>query len=235
MSFLYLWVDLLSLLPPLFLSFHPKMNLHQRWWALWPAILIAALVFIVFDSWYTSLGVWGFNPEYLTGVHLHNLPLEEILFFICIPYACIFSYHCLNTLLPGPYAKRAQRFISLLLMFLSLVMLLVFPFKLYTLFAFGSVLVVVGLAEFVWKFSWLHRFYFAFLFLQVPFLIVNGILTGTGLDRPVVWYNKAHHLGPRILTIPVEDVFYGMSLLLFATMLFEWFLSLKNNNGVGHE
>jgi lycopene cyclase domain-containing protein len=63
--------------------------------------------------------------------------------------------------------------------------------------------------------------------LQIPFLIVNGILTGTGLDNPVVWYNPNHIIGLRIHTIPFEDTFYGMSMLLLSLALYEFFLSRK--------
>lgn len=234
MTTLYLWVDILSIGPPLFLSFHPRMRLQTRWWALWPAIAIAAIIFILFDSLYTSLGVWGFNPEYLTGIGLGNLPLAEMLFFICIPYACLFSYHCLNTLLPGPFFQSAQRSISLVLMIASVFFVLFNHSRLYTIFAFSSAFIMVGLAEFVFRSAWLHRFYFAYLFLQVPFLIVNGILTGTGLDRPVVWYNSEHHIGWRILTIPFEDVFYGMSMLMLSVMLYEYFLQRRTIKTLPH-
>jgi lycopene cyclase domain-containing protein len=56
-------------------------------------------------------------------------------------------------------------------------------------------------------------------------IVVNGISTGTGLEEPIVWYNDAENMELRILTIPVEDIFYGMLLLLLNTFLFELFLA----------
>ena len=68
--------------------------------------------------------------------------------------------------------------------------------------------------------------------LLLPFFIVNGILTGTGLDSPVVWYNDNENLGLRVLTIPVEDIFYGME-LIFLNLLIYQKLKLPKHKSVG--
>ena len=59
--------------------------------------------------------------------------------------------------------------------------------------------------------------------LLIPFFIVNGILTGTGIDEPVVWYNNAENLSIRILTIPIEDIFYGFELIILTIYFQELF------------
>jgi lycopene cyclase domain-containing protein len=59
---------------------------------------------------------------------------------------------------------------------------------------------------------------------MLPFLMVNGVLTGSLIDAPIVWYNDAENLGIRMFTIPVEDVFYGMGLVLLNILLTETFL-----------
>lgn len=43
----------------------------------------------------------------------------------------------------------------------------------------------------------------------IPFFVVNGVLTGTGIQGPVVWYDNTHNLEIRLLTIPVEDIGYA--------------------------
>ena len=229
MSYIYLWLNVLSLLPPFFLSFHPLLQLHKRWQYLLPAIFIVAIIFVLLDMWYTSMGIWGFNSRYLIGVKIGNLPVEEMLFFICIPYACIFSYHCLNTQLKRDFFAKIHGLISYMLMLFSGIMVLIYYHKVYTLFAFGSVLFLIFMLHFVFKVKWLSRFYFAYLILQIPFLIVNGILTGTGLKEPIVWYNASHIIGWRILTIPFEDIFYGMAMLLMSIAIYEYLIIKKEN------
>jgi lycopene cyclase domain-containing protein len=55
----------------------------------------------------------------------------------------------------------------------------------------------------------------------IPFFIVNGILTGTGIENEVVWYNNDENLGIRMLTIPIEDSVFAFSLILLNLLLFK--------------
>jgi lycopene cyclase domain-containing protein len=51
---------------------------------------------------------------------------------------------------------------------------------------------------------------------------VNGVLTGAVTPEPVVWYNENHIMGPRVVTIPVEDIFYNFFLLFPVVGIHEW-------------
>lgn len=223
MKFTYLAINLGSILIPFVFSFHPKLRFHQQWKAFWPANLITLLLFVGWDTIYTHLGVWGFNEAYLTGLPFFNLPLEEVLFFICIPYASVFTYHCLNLLIRKDHFAGISRFITPVLIAGSLLVVILNFGRLYTAAVFAGLALMTSLALLAVRFFKLSRFYFSYLILMIPFIIVNGLLTGTGLDEPVVWYNDQENLGIRILTIPVEDGFYGMLLLMLNTMLYEWF------------
>ena len=63
MKLLYLFVDLGAISVPLIASFHPKIRLDKHWRALWLAILISAVPFIVWDSYFNQIGVWGFTTQ----------------------------------------------------------------------------------------------------------------------------------------------------------------------------
>jgi lycopene cyclase domain-containing protein len=56
--------------------------------------------------------------------------------------------------------------------------------------------------------------------------MVNGFLTAI----PVVIYNDAENLGMRIYTIPVEDIFYGMLLMLMNIVMYEKIKNRKTSS-----
>src|SRR5688572_187164 len=112
-KYLYLTVDLVTILFPFLFSFYSKANFSKKWKYLWVAILIPGTIFIIWDEWFTQLGVWGFNQKYLSGLYIGSLPLEEILFFICIPYACVFTYETSSYLFKKDYFKSSQKPISI--------------------------------------------------------------------------------------------------------------------------
>jgi len=225
MNFLYLLVDLGAIAVPLLFSFHPKIELYKKWHLLCPAIFISLMPFVVWDSYFTSIGVWGFTPKYLVGSYLFGLPIEEILFFICIPYACLFTYYCFRIFYGTDYHIRAVNVITWLFLGVTVAMGIVYFDRYYTSWTAVGLVVFLLFLHFSAKVKWLSLFYFSHMFLLIPFFIVNGILTGTGLDEPVVWYNNAENIGVRIFTIPIEDVFYGMLMLLLNTFFFEYFLA----------
>lgn len=186
-----------------------------------PAILVTALIFIVWDAAFTEMGIWGFNPKYISGIYLLGLPLEEILFFFCIPYACLFTYFALNHLVERDILFPHQELISSLLIVLLLIFGSYYMDRWYTCVTFlftGGFLALVLLKL---RVRFMGRFYFAFAFLLVPFLIVNGILTGSITPEPVVWYDDSENTGLRIGTIPIEDAVYALLMILMPITIWE--------------
>jgi len=225
-KYTYLLIDVLSVIVPLLFSFHPRIRLYKHWKALFPAILIVAAGYALWDARFVHLGIWGFNPHYLTGFHLGNLPVEELLFFICIPYACVFTYECLSGFFAAKLSGIDIKPVSYMFSGVMIIIAVIFHDKAYTASAFGLIAGLVLLATLV-KTPWLSEFYVIYGILLIPFLIVNGLLTGTGLEAPVVWYKGSGIMGPRIMTIPVEDVFYGMGLILLNIWLYTFIKERK--------
>lgn len=219
----YLLINFFAILIPFIVSFDKRNYFFSRWKYLFPAIAVTGLFFILWDILYTSLGIWGFNPRYLTGIYIFNLPVEEVLFFITIPFATVFTYDTLIYLVKNDYFRKASRTISFTLVTLLFVVAVFNLSKLYTSVTFLLTASFILFHELVIKPTYLGRFYFSFLVLMVPFFIINGILTGSFIEEEVVWYDNSHNLSFRLFTIPVEDLFYGLLLILMNITLFEYF------------
>lgn len=221
MKLLYLSLNILTIVVPFIFSFHRKLRFHKQFKPFIIANLIVAAFFILWDALFTKLGVWGFNEDYVTGIRFFNLPLEEILFFICIPFACVFTYHCLNLFWNIKWSKKTEDIVvGLLIIFLLLTGVFNFE-KLYTSVTFIITSIVLIALRYYFKVAWLPNLLMVYLVLLIPFFIINGILTGTGIEESVVWYNNQENLGIRMGTIPVEDIVYGFLLFMFNVFLYE--------------
>lgn len=219
MKTLYLAIDIGAVAVPFLFSFHPRIRFYKLFGPAFAAIAIVAAAFVLWDIYFTHLGVWGFNPEYLVGAYLQNLPLEEVLFFICIPFSCLFTYYTLKSTIFKKIKVPRDRPLAILAGAAKIVFALFHLDQLYT----SSAIFVCG-ATLLWAAARKENiavFALSYLILLLPFFIVNGILTGTGLPRPIVWYNNAENLGIRALTIPIEDFFYGMSMIFLNIIVFE--------------
>ena len=180
---------------------------------------------MIWDAVFTRLGVWSFNPRYILGIYFFHLPVEEILFFICIPFSCVFTYFCLDKFYNLSWNKPTEKISCIVLSTLLLVTGLIFYNRLYTSVTFISTALVCLILKFMFKIDWFGKAVSVYAILLIPFLIVNGILTGSGLDEPVVQYNNMENLHFRLFTIPVEDVFYGFELMLLNIYLYKLFVN----------
>ena len=59
---------------------------------------------------------------------------------------------------------------------------------------------------------------------MIPFIIVNGALTGMFLNQMVVWYDPDGIIGLRLFTIPIEDSIYAFQLILSNLFLYKYAL-----------
>lgn len=183
-------------------------------------MILPALLYILWDIYFTAKGVWSFNPEYITGIKLYNLPLEEALFFFIVPYCCVFIYACIRAYFPKLVNKKSADHV---MQAIAMILLVTAPFcigKDYTSWTFiftGAFITILYLCRNFFKSFDAVSFLVSYAICLIPFLIVNGFLTAI----PVVMYNDAENLGIRIYTIPFEDAFYGMLLTLLNIVIYE--------------
>jgi len=226
MKYTYLLIDLSCVAVPFLFSFHPAIKFYRDFRPFFAANAISACCFIAWDMIFTEQGFWGFNEEFITGIKIYNLPIEEILFFVCIPFACVFSYRCFNMIFKNSWNNN-DRIITMLISVILFVIGIWHWRRAYTATTFISISLLIVLVRFIFRQRWIGNLYRAWLLLLPTFLIVNGLLTGTGLSSPVVWYNNEETLGVRILTIPVEDIVYSLELLMLTTFFYELLLMIS--------
>lgn len=206
---LYAIINFGIIIIPLLFSFENNLKYYKKL----PQVLFASIVvgipFIIWDSFSTSNNLWSFNSEYVYGVRLFHLPIEEILFFITVPYSILFLYetYLFYTIEDSKVFNIYPIFITSLI---SLFTAIIFFEKNYT-FTILLIFTFLQLTFFFTKprFIFRKKFLFFILFTLVPFGIVNYFLTSI----PIVQYNLKEMIGIRIITIPLEDFVYSISLI----------------------
>jgi lycopene cyclase domain-containing protein len=69
------------------------------------AVLLPALIFLIWDEVAVAGHVWTYDPAYITGLVVpFQVPIEEVLFFIVIPLCALLTYNAVSTVLD--WAKR---------------------------------------------------------------------------------------------------------------------------------
>lgn len=225
----YLLINLLTISICFIASFDRRLRFDKHFGSFILAALIVATPFILWDMWFTAEGVWWFDTNYTLGIKIGGLPLEEIMFFFFIPFSCVFTYFSFDKFWKWPALEGLNNMVAFATIVVCGVSALAYMDQWYTLLT-----ALVGVASMVFfhliaRIPWLTQASLIYLILTPGFLLVNGVLTGTGVDSPIVNYNSEHHIGLRIVSIPIEDTVYGYFLFMWNIFLFKKF-SRSNKN-----
>ena len=219
----YLKILILSTIVPIIFSFHPKVKFYIYYKSIFSAIVLTSSIYVLWDIIFTKLSVWGFNNQFTTDIYIFNLPIEEILFFLCIPFCCLYTYHLVEKFNISFFKNVNWKKVNIYILLVVLIVGLINYTKLYTFICFitfSLVLFIVNKSTININFTFFYTTSFLVIF---PFLIINGALTGMFFEQTVVWYNNNEILGLRIFTIPMEDVFYAHQLILLNLFFYKKF------------
>lgn len=220
---LYVWILIGSISGPLLFSFLPQVKFYKHWHIALLASGVVSLLFIPWDIYFTKKGIWGFTEQYLLGVYYWGLPLEEILFFIFIPFCSLFVYECIERFTFFrkswyTYALSKKKIVGVGFLFIICwVFVQGLHYTASVVGGSGLLLMLYAIKPFYRLLEW-GRFLLAYVLVGIPFLIVNGMLT----YYPVVWYNNAENLGIRVFSIPVEDFLYQFILFSLNVVIFNF-------------
>lgn len=224
----YLLINFLTVIICFVFSFDKRIQFNKHFPAFIKASILTAIPFIAWDVWFNAHGVWWFNTDYTTGLILFGLPIEEWLFFICIPFSCVFTYFCLDKFFNLDWANAFNTIIVFFSVIVCVLIGLLHYDKIYTFVtALVTTLTLIYLHFFA-RVQWIGKASLIFFILMLGFFPVNGVLTGTGLESPIVNYNPKEFLNIRLLTIPIEDAVYGYTQFLLNIYLFKFFQKSVN-------
>ncbi|MGV6946715.1 lycopene cyclase domain-containing protein [Sphingobacterium kyonggiense] len=204
-------------------SFDRRILFNRHFGAFLKSAVLVAIPFIAWDVWFTARGVWWFNTDYTLGIVLAGLPLEEWLFFMFIPFSCVFTYFCFDKFFKLDWLSGFNNLIVFVIVIVCSVMALLHYDKIYTLVTAIATIATLIYLNFIVRADWIGKASLIFTVLMLGFFPVNGVLTGTGLETPIVNYNQNDFLGIRMLTIPVEDAVYGYTQFLLVLYFFKKF------------
>lgn len=221
LSFTYLIVLFGTIIICFIASFDKRIRFDKNFVPFIKAAIIVAIPFIAWDIWFTKEGVWWFDTQYTVGILIAGLPIEEWLFFICIPFSCVFTYHCLDKFYAWSALEGLNNVIAFLTIITCAVVALIHHDKMYTFITSLVTAVTMIYLHFFARVSWIGKASIVFMILMLGFFPVNGILTGSFIPSPIVNYNPDEFLGIRMGTIPIEDAVYGYAQFLLVLYCFK--------------
>ena len=223
----YLLINFFTIIICFIYSFDRRIQFNRHFGTFAKASIIVAIPFILWDIYFTKIGVWWFNDAYVIGWRIGGLPIEEWLFFICIPFSCVFTYFCLTKFFDLSLFNAFNNIIVFITTIVCAVVALLYFDRTYTMVTAIVTICSVIYFHFIAKQEWIGQASFIFFVLMLGFFPVNGILTGTGLESPIVNYNPNEFLNLRMGTIPIEDAVYGYAQFLWNIYFFTKFKKSK--------
>jgi lycopene cyclase domain-containing protein len=92
MALEYLLVLALTILVPALRARDPNVPLSRRRRDVLLTLLIVVPPYWLWDCIATARGHWSFNPEFVIGIRMFGLPVEEFLFFPVVVFVAIFVW-----------------------------------------------------------------------------------------------------------------------------------------------
>lgn len=225
----YSEVLLAIFIPVAIISFLTPISRYRRYKPLLFSIGVVAPIYILWDELAVIYDTWSFDKYHVIGLYFFYLPLEEVAFFLVVPFSTLLIFEVLRAKIKGDFPKRIVTFVGLILSAFFIIFGLLYISKSYTsvasFFAAFSIITALILDRdlMVRKSLWL---YIAISY--IPFIFFDHIM----VSLPIFTYGKGSIIGIRIWGIPFEEFMYVFSLLLLYTVFYDF---SRNRLGLGGE
>jgi lycopene cyclase domain-containing protein len=213
----YLLINILTIIFPLILSADKKLKFYKNIPFLLQSMLFVSTAFIIWDAIAAKRGDWAFNPSHLIGFYIFGLPIEEILFFITVPYSCVFIYETVKLYINEKQFGFSKWLFVMPTLFFAAGALIFYKYNYtFTVFVFTAVFFIAALLfKPVLLIS--KTFWITILISFLPFFVVNYFLTSI----PIVSYNEFTFSGKRFVSIPYEDFLYSFSMISLWILIYD--------------
>ncbi|WP_338598395.1 lycopene cyclase domain-containing protein [Sulfolobus tengchongensis] len=224
--FAYLEIDSLIFFPTLLISL-VFLRGKRNYLALLKSILLVDPFYLLWDFIATWKDSWSFNPQYVMGIYVIDLPIEEIIFFLVTPFATLTIYDFMrDRIAKNIFIKHSEndRIIKTELILSSLFLLtvgfIILPSHSYTAIDLIYLSSFLLLSSFQNPHIFASKYFWEFMGLTyIPFFIFDFFLT----YLPVVIYGPRSILGIRVISIPIEDFIYSFSMIGFYLIFYIYF------------
>jgi lycopene cyclase domain-containing protein len=215
----YLLLQLAFLVIPVILSTRKTIRFAFQLRYLVPAIVFSGAIFVMWNMRFNELLIWTYNPNYITGILLARVPLEEWISFLIIPFSSVYIYAFLKIKLEKLDKQNIFVALSLLLFIGMGTLAYVFRRNMFSFFTFFLGAIYLGYTVFRNRFKkYYTAFYGSFIVSLLPFIVVSIV----ALRLPVITYNTDHIIGIQVFGIPFERFFYLFLMLLITTTIYEY-------------
>lgn len=211
----YLLINIGIILFPLLFSFEKNVKFITNIRFYFFSVLVVSTIFIIWDVIFTKLNVWAFSENHTHNFRIFHLPLEEILFFITVPYSTLFLLEVIKYYVKFYEFKYGNWLIYIFIIF-TLIFFIFNYNQLYSAVVSLYLILVLVLLLIEKKLIYSNHFWILTFFMFIPFFLVNYILTSV----PIVTYNPNEFSNFRVTTIPFEDFLYSLSLITSYTLVY---------------
>lgn len=222
----YIYLVALALLFLIFLIFglNRKLAIRQGIKYIIPSVVISGAIFLMFEFRFVEFNIWKYNPDYLSGIFLFRIPLEEWLVYIVLPLTGYLVYELVHAVVYKTGNPNYYVVLSLILLVVFIVTTYTCRKLTYTFVIFLLLSVYFGYIVFRGQLKPHYGFfYISFLFSLVPFFFLNAFIVGL----PVILYNPHYISGVSVIKIPLENIAGFFLLFLMNISIYEYLMEKR--------